>query len=320
MTSTEQTSTMPAATLPAKRIHLLDAARGVALIAMAIYHFTWDLDYFGYVPSGLSTTGGWAIFAHMITGSFLFIAGYSLYMAHGKSLRLTSFSKRLIILVAASAAISATSYFTTPGAVIYFGILHNIAAASVIGLLFVRAPVLLTFAAAIAVYALPHYVRFEFLDPSWLAWIGMAQQPPPSNDYVPLIPWLAPFLAGIAVSKLSLAWLKRQRQFPKKEGILSFFGRHSLIFYLLHQPVLFGLVWSVSMFAPPDVTQAYLSSCQTSCELSDDQAFCKSYCACTLNALEDEKLLTPLMRGATDDDDRVALGRIAMSCSIQQPE
>lgn len=304
-------------TIRSRRIHIIDAARGVALLAMAVYHFTWDLDYFGYVRSGLSTTGGWAIFAHLIAGSFLFLAGYSLWIAHGVNLRLRSFAKRLDILILAAVAISIVSWFTTPEAVIYFGILHAIAVASVIGLAFLRVPALLTLLIAIAATLLPHFVKFDALDPYYFAWIGMAAHPPSSNDYVPLLPWIGPFLAGLAISKLTSAWLKRQKQLPRNENVLTFFGRHSLIFYLLHQPVLFGLVLAATFVMPPNPAPSYLSSCQLSCELTDSADFCASYCACTLDALQKEGLLGPLMRNQTTEQDAVALGRIAMMCSIQ---
>lgn len=298
-----------------RRIHAIDAARGIALVAMAIYHFTWDLGYFGYVPSYLAVTGGWAIFAHLIAGSFLFVAGYSLWMAHGRDLRLPSFLKRLAILVLAASAVSIVSIVQMPDAIIYFGILHAIAAASVIGLLFVRAPPALTLLVAVAAFLLPHFLKFNALDPRYLAWIGMAAHPVASDDYVPLLPWIAPFLAGIAISKLSLGWLKRQKQVPKNENILTFFGRHSLVFYLLHQPILFGLVYAATLVVPPDPSPGYLSGCQTSCERTDDAAFCASYCACTLDALKSEGLLGPLMRNQTTEQDAVALGRISMMCS-----
>ena len=300
-----------------QRIHAIDWARGVALIAMAIYHFTWDLDFFGYVPSGLSTTGGFAIFAHMIAGSFLFVSGYSLYMAHGQMLRLPSFMKRLGILVLASAAITAVSWFMMPNALIYFGILHAIAVFSVIGLAFVRVPALLSLILAIFIVVVPHIVSFSALDPRYFAWIGLAAHPPESNDYVPLFPWFGAFLAGIAVSRYSLAWLKRQKQFPQKPGLLSFCGRHSLAFYLIHQPVLYGLVYAVTLIAPPDPGPSYLSACQLSCEATDPAAFCTSYCSCTLNELKAEELLTPLLRNETTDADAIALNRIAMMCSAQ---
>lgn len=68
---------VPADATGAKRIALLDALRGLALVAMAVYHFVWDLEFFGYVAAGTAGTGGWRMFARLIASSFLFLAGYS---------------------------------------------------------------------------------------------------------------------------------------------------------------------------------------------------------------------------------------------------
>jgi len=69
------------------RIELVDVARGLALVAMAIYHFVWDLDFFGYIDPGTSITGGWRIFARCIAISFLFIVGVSLHLANRQGFR-----------------------------------------------------------------------------------------------------------------------------------------------------------------------------------------------------------------------------------------
>ena len=69
------------------RIELVDLARGVALVAMAVYHFTWDMEFFGYVQAGTTAVGGWKLFARCIASSFLFLVGASLFLAHGDGVR-----------------------------------------------------------------------------------------------------------------------------------------------------------------------------------------------------------------------------------------
>src|SRR5690606_4647047 len=123
---------------PRRRIELVDCARGLALVAMAIYHFTWDLDFFGYIEPGSSVVGGWRIFARSIAISFLFIVGFSLFLANGTGFRRGPFFKRLALIVAAALAITAVTMLATPEAFIFFGILHHIALASVLGLAFLR--------------------------------------------------------------------------------------------------------------------------------------------------------------------------------------
>jgi uncharacterized membrane protein len=72
---------------PASRPRLtrIDIARGVALIAMAIYHFGWDLEFFGYMAPATTAHGGWKLFARCIASSFLFLVGFSLVLALGSN-------------------------------------------------------------------------------------------------------------------------------------------------------------------------------------------------------------------------------------------
>ena len=232
------------------RIYLIDYARGVAIIAMAIFHFTWDLEFFGFVERGLTATFEWKTFARCIASSFLFLAGLSLILEHDPNIRARSFAKRLIWLVGAAAIISAATYYAMPGAPIFFGILHSIAAASVIGLFLRKLPAFVLVILAILVFLAPFYLRSEFFDAPLLWWVGLNANIPRSNDYVPLLPWLAPFLVGMAMAKVlrskGVFENLRNNQTPPSHlisKVLSFLGRHSLVTYLLHQPILLGLVW-----------------------------------------------------------------------------
>lgn len=231
------------------RILALDLARGIAIIAMAIFHFTWDLEFFGFVERGLTATIEWKSFARTIATSFLFLAGFSLVLGHGKGIRFKSFTKRIAMVAAAAAIISIATYQAMPHAPIFFGILHSIATASVIGLLLLRVPATILVLAAIAVFFAPSYLRSEFFDAPWLWWVGLNANIPISNDYVPILPWLAPFMLGMAFAKFAVgkAFFDAAKKWKSSNIVvrmLAFMGRHSLITYLLHQPLLLGLVWA----------------------------------------------------------------------------
>ena len=103
----------PAAPQPG-RIAVIDVARGVALLAMASYHFTWDLEFFGYADAGLTAVGGWKTYARCIATSFLFLVVVSLYLAHGRGIRWNGFWKRLAMVAAAAAAISFVTWLAVP--------------------------------------------------------------------------------------------------------------------------------------------------------------------------------------------------------------
>lgn len=240
------------ATLP--RIAVIDIARGTALVAMAVYHFGWDLEFFHYMDPGTTVSGGWRIFARAIAISFLFLVGVSLFLAHAGGTRWRPFLRRLAMVAAAAAAISAATFLLMPAGFIFFGILHHIALASLLGLAFLRlpaAPVLLLAAAAVAA---PHLLSASAFDPPALWWTGLSTFRPQTNDYVPLFPWFGAVLAGIGTARLlnDHGLIERLRRVEPGRWArpLSMAGRHSLAFYLLHQPVLLAAVWTIAQLFP----------------------------------------------------------------------
>ncbi|MCO6178357.1 heparan-alpha-glucosaminide N-acetyltransferase [Ciceribacter sp. RN22] len=304
-----------------RRIGLLDTARGIALVAMASYHFTWDLEFFGYIEPGTATQGLWKLYARAIASSFIFMAGVSLVLAHYPTLKPQSFVKRLAMVAGAAIAITIATAVAMPDGVIFFGILHHIAAASVIGLLFLRLPPALTVLAALAALAAPAYLRSEAFDAPYLLWIGLSEHLPRSNDYVPLLPWIGAFLLGIAATRFARAAgsLDTLAGLPQGPAVLRFGGRHSLIVYLLHQPLLIATVYLISIIVPPqkpDPMQSYLRSCETSCRAEGSQAeLCSRFCACTLDKLMQQSLFEPLQSGAIQPDQDERVLQLARECT-----
>ncbi|MGV1900017.1 heparan-alpha-glucosaminide N-acetyltransferase [Agrobacterium sp. 22-3674b3] len=305
------------------RMGSLDTLRGLALIAMASYHFTWNLEYFGYLEPGTATTGLWKLYARAIASSFLFLAGFSLFLAHGKAINWPSFGKRFAMVAGSALLITIATYVAFPDSFIFFGILHNIAAASLVGLLFLRAPPLVTLLFAALAFALPQYVQSDFFNSKWLAWVGFSTMPPRSNDYVPLLPWLAPFLAGLAVSQFVTprSWLDRFRNPSSPRNLIATAGRHSLAFYLIHQPALIGLVYAVSLVAPPppvDQVELYKSSCEKSCvQQANGQELCQRFCGCTLEKLQAESLFDIMMEGKLSAEQQTKVSDVAQHCTVE---
>ncbi len=304
------------------RITVIDLARGVALVAMAIYHFQWDLEFFGYAEPGLTSVGGWKLFARAIASSFIFLAGVSLFLAHRRSFRPSSFAKRLAKIVAAAALISIATWFATPGSFIFFGILHAIALSSLFGLAFYRLPWPVTLIIGCIVVAAPLFARSEFFDHPALWWVGLSSSNPISNDYVPIFPWFGPFLFGLATARLAESTGLFDRLAKIRSGAwsspLETAGRHSLLFYLAHQPVLIGLVWIFSQVAPPDMETPqvqFLNSCNRTCTGTADEEFCARYCVCVLNTLESENRLDDLFSNSEDTARQERLASTAKSCT-----
>ena len=285
-----------------KRIDLIDVARGGALVAMAIYHFAWDLEFFGWMAPGTSVSGGWLYFARAIASSFLFLVGVSLVLAHQQGTHWPSFWRRIAQVAGSAALISVVTWFAIPGGFIFFGILHAIALFSLIGLLFVRLHWLIPLLAASAVLLVWRNFDHDVFSNPILWWVGLAPIAPSANDYVPTFPWLAPVLIGISAATLMQArnvWnhLSSVQLAAPVQSPLTFIGRHSLIFYLVHQPILLGLMWTFTTFImAPDRTTQFLNQCQASCEQTRSTEFCSAYCSCIADEMKQASLFTPYLQ------------------------
>ena len=223
------------------RLIALDLARTLAIVCMVIFHFTFDLALFGMIPPDTMGQPFWYYFARMIAGSFLFLSGVSLWLAHGRGIRWGAFWTRFAKVAGGAALVTLASIWFVPGGTIWFGILHAIAVTSLLGLIALRLPWPVTLAIAAGIFAAAWGPRFATLDPIWLVWVGLAETRPMMGDYVPLVPWAAPALAGVAVAKaLRIDLWQGQAETPALRA-LSFPGRHSLVIYLIHQPILIGL-------------------------------------------------------------------------------
>jgi uncharacterized membrane protein len=228
------------------RIVALDLARSAALVAMASYHFTYDLALFGLIPPDVPVTGAFAVYARCIAGSFLFLAGVSLWLAHGRGVQWDKVWRRVLMVGGAAGAITLATWLAMPDRFIFFGILHAITFGSLAGLAFVRRPAVAA-AGAVVVLALWWGVALPLFDRPLLLWVGLGTVFPYTVDYVPMFPWFAAVLAGIAFAGLAARaglWsvLARWRG-GRLARALAWPGRHSLAVYLVHQPVLIGLIW-----------------------------------------------------------------------------
>lgn len=306
----------------AGRIEAIDGARGIALLAMAIYHFAWDLEFFGYVPQAMTAVGGWKLFARCIASSFLLLVGVSLFLGHGEGIRWRGFRLRLAMVAAAALAITAVTYVAMPNGFIFFGILHQIALASVLGLAFLRLPAAVTLVVAALAIAAPHYLRSPFFDDPWWWWTGLSENRPRSNDYVPVFPWFAAVLIGIAAARIAArtGLLERLAALgvPRWTWPLSFGGRHSLAVYLIHQPVLIACVWLFAQVFPAAEQPRearFVQACEASCREQRDTAFCTRYCLCMLDTLTSEGAMEGVYAGDRSEALQSQMQDVAGRCT-----
>ncbi|MDZ7656471.1 MAG: heparan-alpha-glucosaminide N-acetyltransferase [Sulfurimicrobium sp.] len=232
---------------PFPRIPLVDAARGSAIAMMVAFHFCFDLNFFHLASFDFYRDAFWLNLRAFIVTLFLLIVGISFHLANGNGFRAGPFLRRLGMLACCAAAVSAGSYAIFPASGIFFGVLHFIALASVLGLMFLPLH-LANLVLGIAAIAAGLSLENAWFDQPWMSWIGFTTHKPISEDYVPLFPWFGVVLLGLYLGKtLSIRgiWKKLADWQPGSAParLLCKAGKHSLAIYILHQPALLGILY-----------------------------------------------------------------------------
>jgi len=230
----------------------VDGLRGLAVLLMVIYHFTFDLNYFNQVQIDFYHDPLWLGFRAFIVSMFLGLVGVSLHLATRDGFNRSSYMRRLSLLVFNAALVSLGSYLIFPGSMIYFVILHFIVIASLIGILMVRF-YWINLILGVALVVIGLMAQHSLFDHPMLHWVGLMTYKPVTEDYVPLFPWFGVVLIGLFMGKRVFseslpppAPVSRAIQWQGDQTAiraLTLAGRHSLLIYMVHQPVLIGLLY-----------------------------------------------------------------------------
>jgi uncharacterized membrane protein len=225
------------------RIAAIDALRGGALCLMFVYHFSFDLRYYRVIASDFEHDPFWLGFRALIVASFMALVGISLVLADRAGATTAHFWKRIGIIAACAVAASVASYLVFPRTFIYFGILHCIAVASILAWPTVRKP-LVALVIGVALIAAGLAYSDPLFDARAFSWLGFTTHKPATEDYVPLAPWAGVVLIGVAAGHaLARANFRPLSQLANAPRWLRFLGRHSLVVYMVHQPILLGALW-----------------------------------------------------------------------------
>ena len=223
--------------MPSKRYIEVDLVRGFALLLMVAFHFSYDLNHFGYIDIDIRRGLDWRYFRYLILTLFISTVGISLVLANTVKIDYRKVLERAFKLLIASSLITIASYFMNPSMWIYFGVIHFILVGSLVGLLFMKKPYL-SLGAGVAIILL---YNLGLANMHWL--YNLLQEtlhlPRHTEDLVQFVPWFGVLLIGIFIGEKKWYALGLKSN-PLFEG-LTFLGQHALIIYLVHQPILFGI-------------------------------------------------------------------------------
>ena len=233
---------------PAPRLQLIDALRGFAVAQMIVYHFIYDLAYFGWIDLVMTRDQPWVAWRTAIVTQFLLLVGVSLVLRTSFKPSPADFWKRWAQIAAAALLVSVGSWLVFGPRLIYFGILHFVAAA-----LLIARPLLRLRAANILLGAVCVFVGLtwtnEFFNTPPANIVGFMTLKPRTEDYVPLFPWIGVVLIGAGAAA---QWQRAQWRIPnalkplnqRAPRWLLFLGTWALTVYLVHQPILLGAMTS----------------------------------------------------------------------------
>ena len=236
------------------RLHLLDALRGFLLINMIAYHGMWNLVYlFGVRAPWYKDVPGY-LWQQFICWSFILLAGFCWSMSR-------SHIRRGLLVFGGGAIVSLVTCVFMPENRILFGILTCIGSCVLLvtplDKFLRRVPAgvgalisFLLFALlrncgrgslgfeSLILYALPDWLYRNHLT----AYLGFPHSGFFSTDYFPLVPWVFLFLTGLFLFRITNDKGWNEKLFARGQvPPLNLIGRNSLLVYLLHQPVLYGL-------------------------------------------------------------------------------
>jgi uncharacterized membrane protein len=303
----------------------VDVARGGALIGMAVYHLSWDLANFGLASPSLPFSPAMRLFSHAVACVFLGLVGVSLALAHRGAPHWRAYFIRLAGIAGAAVAVSVATLFAAPDEPILFGILHCIAAATLLAAPFLRAPPWAAGFAGLAALVAPLVFANPAFNAPALVWLGLGTEDPSTLDWRPLLPWAGVTLIGLALARFAtprIAGSRFARWRPGAPGRgFAFAGRHSLAIYLVHQPILFALLYAATQWtgvASRLDRERYLATCRPACvEAGGEIEPCARACECVAAKAEAQGLASALTSRAAAASERARITGIVGACGAE---
>lgn len=239
-----------------QRIHTLDELRGFAVFCMIFYHAFYSIGVFFNIQWGMDLLNFFTPAEPYFAGLFIIIAGISSQLSH------SNLQRGCKLLFIALAVTVITFFAVGSNGMIRFGILHMLSLCMIAYGLIAKIINLIPMWVGVAINAILFILTLTVTSGSiGIPFIFSYQLPvewyqtdvffifgfPNSNflssDYFPLFPWFFLFFAGAYLGKAAAGNNFPKFTYKQRIPFLSWFGRHALIIYIAHQPVIWGLCW-----------------------------------------------------------------------------
>lgn len=238
-----------------KRIWELDALRGLFILLMTGVHLCYDLENF-FGAAVFEISGPFRLLMDWGGVAFVLLSGCCAVLGRHPVRR--GFQVLCCGLLVSAVTVGLAFAGLGEGIAVYFGVLHCLGCCMILWAVLGKLPRRGLAALSIAVILGGLWLKGRSFPFPWLLPLGLMPRNFVTADYFPLLPHLGFFLLGAVLGEK----LYRQRRsllpgIPEKNGairFLRFCGRHSLMIYLLHQPVITGLLWLLTVFRFPGGT------------------------------------------------------------------
>lgn len=239
------------------RIHLLDELRGLCILMVVIYHLFYSAAVVFNIPWFKNAYPFFKSIQPALAFAFILISGISFNLSHNNTKRGTE-------LLTIALAITLVTALFMPKQVIWFGILHFLAVANLfcggIKKSLDKIPFVLGIILSVVLFVATYNISRGHLGISPVAinlpsvfystdaamMFGVHSSNFWSADYVPMLPWIFLFTTGIFLGR----HLHKLPVFIKERHLrpLAFVGRHTLVIYIIHQPIIMAVLYLLRFF------------------------------------------------------------------------
>ena len=226
--------------------------RGIAIIMMITFHLLYDLNYFGGYDLNLHSSF-WLYFGRVTATIFILLVGISLTISYSRAKRkqrkriYLKYLKRGLRIFSWGLLITLVTWLFLRAGFVVFGVLHLIGISIIMAYPFLKLR-FWNLLPGVIVISLGLYLKGFTFGFSWFTWLGVTSKQFYTIDYFPILPWFGVVLIGLFLGYLIYPDCTRRFNLFNLSNfavirLLCFFGRHSLLIYLIHQPILIAIIY-----------------------------------------------------------------------------